>query len=293
MKRAAAVVLLVVAALAAGCTNTVRATRDLTLTLPWEEYRQVAVQVRNGAVELRSAPVDQIQLKIRKQVCGDTFAQAEEHLGQVEVFTGRDPQNADTFLVELRYPEELAGRNVGACVTIEVPQACAARIRTSNGAIRVAGLTGDVSLETSNGGVQADDVQGTLDARTSNGGIVARRVAGAVQARSSNGGIEALDVSGRCVARTSNGGIRLVAATAEAAQIELITSNGNIHASVPQPLAADMRCETSNGRVSVDLPKAVMQSIQASRTRFSGVVNGGGGKLVAETSNGSVTVDAR
>ncbi len=36
-----------------------------------------------------------------------------------------------------------------------------------------------------------------------------------------------------------------------------------------------------------------MQSIQASRTRFSGVVNGGGGKLVAETSNGSVTVDAR
>lgn len=293
MRRGSAVVLLVVAGWAVGCTNPVRATRDLALTLPWEDYRQVAVQVRNGAVELRSAPVDQIQLKVRKQVCGDTFAQAEEHLGQVEVFTGRDPQNADTFLVELRYPEELRHRNVGASVVIEVPEACAARVRTSNGAIRVAGLTGDVTLETSNGGVQADDVEGTLDVRTSNGGIVARRVSGAVEARSSNGGIEALDVRGPCVARTSNGGIRLVAATADAAQIELITSNGHIRASVPETLAADVRCATSNGRVSVNLPKAVMQSLQVSRTSFSGVVNGGGGKLVAETSNGSVTVDAR
>jgi DUF4097 and DUF4098 domain-containing protein YvlB len=289
----------------------VKATSDFAATHPWDGYKRVEVSVRNGAVELRSADVHEIKISGRKFAGGLTLAEAEANLAKVEVYAALSEQRADTFVVELRYPLELASKSVGAEVLIEVPEPCAADLTTSNGPVRASGLKDEVKLSTSNGAVRADgvvgrltvdtsngnadvdNVQGDATVSSSNGGLTVRGVQGRCVLSTSNGGIRAEDLSGDVEIKTSNGNIRLVAASGRAGRIDLRSSNGSIHASLPPDLAAQLRLRTSNGRVRVSLGQAALEPRECSRTRFEGTMNGGGGLVTAETSNGSITVDSR
>lgn len=293
MKRVALVFLPVLLLIASGCGTTVRATEQLTVNQPWVDYARVEVAVRNGGIELRAGDVDQIKISGRKYAGGPTQAEAEQNLDQVTVYVGARDGQPDTFLIELRYPEELRNKNVGADLVIVIPKPCAAKVETSNGGIRVEHMAGEVVLESSNGGVHALDVDGTVRAGTSNGGIEIERVSGGVTAKASNGGVTAQEVGGPCVLRTSNGAVRCVLAATAQGDIELRSSNGKIHATLPASLAAELKLSTSNGRVRVALGDAAVKIVDTARTRFHGVMNGGGSTVIAETSNGSITVDTR
>jgi hypothetical protein len=293
MRRVALVSLPVLLLIASGCGTTVRATEQITLNQPWANYTRVEVAVKNGGVELRAGDVDQIRISGRKCAGGLTLAEAEQNLDQLTVYAGASDAQPDTFLVELRYPEELRNKNVGADLVIEIPEPCAAKIATSNGSIRVEHMAGEVVLESSNGSLHALHVDGTVRAGTSNGGIEIQHVSGGVTAKSSNGGVTAQEVGGPCVLRTSNGDVRCVLAPTAQGDIELRSSNGRIHATLPASLAAELKLSTSNGRVRVALGEAAVKMVDTSRTRFHGVMNGGGDTVIAETSNGSITVEAR
>ena len=293
MKRVAVFPILVVAGLVAGCGTVVSATREFAFTQPWENYTRVAVKVRNGAIELRTAAGEQIRISGTKRVGGITLAEAEQNLDRLTLTAGGDASDPDTFVVELQVPEDLRNKSAGANLLIEVPKPCAARLVTSNGTIRVQDMSGEVVAESSNGSIYVKDVTGTVRAETSNGRIDLKQVAGDVDAASSNGSIVADGVGGACVLRTSNGDIRLISGSSAADRLEMRTSNGGIHATLPSALAAELKLVTSNGRVRVSLPEAAMKMVEAARSRFSAVLNGGGGLVVAETSNGSITVDAR
>jgi hypothetical protein len=293
MRRIALVCLPVLLLIASGCGTMVRATEQLAVNQPWAKYGRVEVAVKNGGVELRAGAVDQIRISGRKYAGGLTQAEAEENLDRVTVYAGARDGQPGTFLVELRYPEELRNKNVGADLVIEIPEPCAAKVETSNGSIRVEHMAGEVVLESSNGSLHALNVDGTVRAGTSNGQIELEKVSGGVTAKSSNGGITAQEVGGPCVLRTSNGDVRCVLAATAQGDIELRSSNGTVHATLPASLAAELKLSTSNGRVRVALGDAAVKMVDSSRTRFHGMMNGGGSTIVAETSNGSITVDAR
>ncbi len=278
---------------ATGCAPLVQATGDFSFTHPWQDYRRVVVRVRNGPVEVRSAPGDQISISGTKRVSGVTLAEAEQNLEQITIEAEPDPQHAETFRVEVRCPDELRNRSASVKLCVDLPHRCEAAVETTNGSIHVAGLTGEVVLESSNGSLRATDVQGALNAVTSNGRIEIRQIAGPVQARTSNGSIQVEGVGGQCTLRTSNGDIRLVADSTFRGPVELRTSNGSIHATLPTGLDAELRLSTSNGRVHVALGGATLKAAQASRTRFDAIMNAGGNLILAETSNGSIIVDGR
>lgn len=293
MKRVLLAPFVVMLVAVSGCASLVRATGPVSQSQSWDKFTRVEVRVRNGNVELRSGGVEQIKVTGQKYAGGATAAEAQANLDRVEIYTGAASEDPDTFLVELRFPEDLRNKSVGADLVIEVPKPCAAKVATSNGSIHVARLAGNVELQTSNGSVLAQDIQGPLKAGTSNGRIEIAQVDGDVTASSSNGGVTTQDIRGACVLTTSNGDIRAVAALSSGSRVELRTSNGSIHATLPASLAAELKLRTSNGRVHVTLADAALKDVDAAKTHYHAVMNGGGGSVVAETSNGSITVDAR
>jgi DUF4097 and DUF4098 domain-containing protein YvlB len=294
-----------------GCGQLVRATSDFAFNQPWNDYRRIEVQVRNGSVELRATDVTDVRVSGRKSVGGATFAEAEENLGKVTVEAVARADHPDTLRIEVNYPDELRSKSVGTDLVIQIPQPCAANVHTTNGRIQIECMAGEVELGTTNGRITARDITGTLHAKssngrieveavdgslvasTSNGRITAKGVKGPCTLGTSNGGIQAEEIEGDVKAETSNGNIRLAAVPPAGGKIDLRSSNGGIHATLPENLAAEYQLSTTNGRIHVSLGKAVMKMIDSSRRRFHAIVNEGGGTVSAQTTNGSITVESR
>jgi DUF4097 and DUF4098 domain-containing protein YvlB len=161
---------------------------------------------------------------------------------------------ADRVRLETKAPSG-EGRRVEVKYHVKVPASMSVRLRNSNGTVEVVALTG------------------TLNAETDNGTVSGRQLSGAVIASSTNGSVR-LEVDG-----VAPGGIR-----AE-------TVNGTIELTLPSSAEADVRATCVNGRVAVDGLK--MDGQETTRRRVEGRLNGGGPKVVLETTNGRIQLTGR
>lgn len=297
---------------AAGCGGTaIRATSPISIAEPWQKYTRVEVRTFNGAIDLQPGQVQDVTITGDKYATGATLAEAQQNLEQVEIYVGAASGRPDTLLVELRCPEAERQWNAGARLLIELPQSCPADVETSNGAIRVTRLEGDVVLRTRNGRIEVSNVNGPVRADSSNGAIEANDIAGKVEAHTSNGritvrhvpeaelhtsngAVAASDVSGSLSVRTSNGSIDASVAPPAGGHVYLETSNGGVHLNLPAALGADLRLVTrSHGWITAGLDENAFKATHRSRTRVEGSLNGGGCRVEAVTSNGSITLDTR
>ncbi len=161
---------------------------------------------------------------------------------------------ADLVRLETRAPTG-EGRRVDVTYRIKVPASVNVRLQNSNGTIEVAALKGTVKAETDNGTVVGRQLTGTVDANTTNGSV-------------------RLEVDG-----VASGGIR-----AE-------TVNGKVELTLPSGAKADVRAVCVNGRVFVKDLK--LDGPETTRRRAEGRLNGGGPKVVLETTNGSIQLTGR
>jgi hypothetical protein len=195
-------------------------------------------------------------------------------------------------------------------IEVRMPRNADLKIETSNGAVDVSTVDGEVSIHTSNGRVNAEHLSGTIDIGSSNGGITLNDMHGSVKAYTSNGVIKATGLEGRCWMATSNGGVNVdgrfesldiatgngsVVARAEpgskiSSGWNIRTSNAGVTLSVPKDLVATLDAGTSNGGISMDLPLTVQGAI--SNTRIRGALNGGGPEVSIRTSNASIRVNS-
>lgn len=158
-------------------------------------------------------------------------------------------------------------------------------LRTSGGRITVEGINGDMVLRTSGGRISINDVRGDVEARTSGGAIRAESIIGAASLRTSGGSIQARGISGNLEARTSGGSI-----TAELLSpdefVDLRTSGGSINIKIPRKMGYEL--DLKGNRVNVELNNF---SGRTERDRITGTIDGGGTKVSARTSGGSVNLD--
>ena len=272
----------------------VRAARDFSLSAPWQAYEQVIVHSRNGRVELTLADVSAIEIDGKLRVRGATQTQADANLDQLQIVAEADANDPKTFRIELKVPEALKRNSPGADFVIRLPGPCAVEVDTSNGAIRVVGLKGVIKLDTSNGAVHAEDIDGDLTVDTSNGRVVVANVAGKCVIDTSNGSVKVTQACGDLRVDTSNGTISVDAVPPANGTVILDTSNGSIDAKLPAQMSADLKLDTSNGRVSVDFGDIPVKIQHRSKTHVSASMNGGtGGRIVVDTSNGSITLRFR
>ncbi len=159
--------------------------------------------------------------------------------------------------------------------------------RTSGGSVRAEDIKGDVTLRTSGGSISLNEIQGSVEARTSGGRIVAENIAGDLDVRTSGGSITMEGVEGDVEASTSGGSIRAEILTPKD-YIDLRTSGGSITIEVPEGIGYDL--DLDGNRVRADLKNF---SGEYEKDEIRGTLNGGGTRVKARTSGGSVRFNYR
>lgn len=159
--------------------------------------------------------------------------------------------------------------NINVEVEIKVPSQFNLDINTAGGDIRCGGINGMAQLNTSGGDIWADKFSGNLAASTSGGDVYLFCNDAAIEAETSGGDIK-LEYAG------------------ENRGIDLSTSGGDIDIKLPNDFKAAIDLSTSGGDVSCSLKMSnVNKSYESS---LEGDLNGGGKKLIAQTSGGDITV---
>ena len=192
--------------------------------------------------------------------------------------------------------------NISISFVVYTPREMSSDLKTSGGHIETVGLKGKQQIATSGGHLQLSNLMGTVDARTSGGHIEIRDFEGEMSARTSGGHIDVENANGSINLRTSGGHIDLerTSGTVEASTsggsinadiasigqfVNLRTSGGNVDISVPEGLGLDL--ELRGSRVRTELKNF---SGKVERDEVEGSVNGGGPKVFARTSGGTVRI---
>jgi hypothetical protein len=175
----------------------------------------------------------------------------------------------------------------GVNMVLDVPPNLLLNLLTSNGAVRVEGLTREVLIKSSNGRVELRDTGKTkANLETSNSEVVLERFSGELKAKTSNGKIRVLQSSNvRLDLQTSNGDVQLEDVGLQnntSSRVE--TSNGLVQLEgIRASSGLTIRGNTNNARVEVDLPgfevRLEDQRFEALKTGFGMAV------LEARTSN--------
>lgn len=223
----------------------------------------VILRNTNGTVNVNSWGKEQIRIFAEKTVRARNQSQAERIMKEVEIIIERSP---DRIEIESDYPRSHRG----------------------------SGSFWDLFFGDSKGQISivyelTVPRQVQLDLKTTNGSIAVETVSGEVRVRTTNGSVKLLDTPGTVYARTTNGRIQAeITKFTEDDDIDLKTTNGAIKLYLPESTRADIRATTTNGSISTDFPLEV--SGRFTRKRLRGSINGGGGKIDLDTTNGSIRI---
>ncbi len=156
-------------------------------------------------------------------------------------------------------------------MTLKVPvNVTIGTVASSNGAIRVSGIKGDVILSTSNGAITVNQINGSVSAATSNGAIDIKGTTGITSIHTSNAAIsaEVRDISD---------------------DVTIDTSNGAITVYLNPQLNATIDASTSNARVAVQGITLNISLLQ--ETHVVGSLGTDGHRITIRTSNANVYID--
>ncbi len=149
------------------------------------------------------------------------------------------------------------------------------------------GANVEVFLE--NGPVDILEVSGNVEIRTANGAVVVDHVDGNVVARTTNRSIRVVDVLGDVQAETSDADISLRLSPPEDGVVSAVTTAGDISLSIAQTTAASLSLTAEEGVVSANLSGFELSNITTAGGLLQGVLNGGGGRIEARTTDGEIT----
>ncbi|HVT57737.1 MAG TPA: DUF4097 family beta strand repeat-containing protein [Thermoanaerobaculia bacterium] len=235
----------------------------------------LSVKNVNGAVTVEAWDRDEVHVEAVKKAQAGSDGEARRILRQIKIEVREE---AGRLIVETRMPghngllDWLAGegqRQASVEYHLQVPRRLDLDAETVNGGLRLSGIKGAARLASTNGAIDVAQVDGRLRLQTTNGGIKVSEAAGEVRAETTNGSV--------------NAQLNRVDGT-----LSFETTNGHIDITLPRDVRASIEAETANGNIHTDF--AVAASGQTLRRRLHGDINGGGGKLVANTTNGGIRI---
>jgi hypothetical protein len=211
----------------------------------------------NGKIEVEPSSGNTIDITALKKARGGSPEAAKAALERANIV---EDASSGRIRIETKMAGmsgiNLHGGNVQVEYRVKVPAGTEVKFTTVNGGIEITGLTGRITAETTNGGVTTRDVGGQLDASTTNGG---------------------LDID---LSRVAEGGVKLD------------FTNGGLKMRMPRDAKATISASITNGGISAgDLP--IETTGESSRRRLEGRLNGGGGRIQIEGTNGGITLSGR
>jgi Toastrack DUF4097 len=168
-----------------------------------------------------------------------------------------------------------------------------ADLKTSGGDIRIGPVTGDLKAQTLAGDIRAGAVSGSISVETSGGDIRVERVGASAGARTGGGDIILPSVKGGLEAQTGGGDVRVAIVTREVkGGVSIRDSGGDVTLTLPSDFRGEVSLEVRDGDAQETLIRSDFPEVALTRQhdsqRASGVLNGGGPKVVVQTHSGSI-----
>jgi DUF4097 and DUF4098 domain-containing protein YvlB len=272
---------------------------DFHYSYPLKSGGRLSVETFNGSVEVSGWDQETVD------VSGSKYGPTQEAADALKVAIDNSP---DAVSIRVTRPSDGRG-NRGARFVVKIPRAANVdHIFTSNGSIRTLDGSGPARLRTSNGMIRVEALRGSLDAQTSNGAVELIDIDGDVKAHSSNGHIHAEGMRGGLEAGTSNGGINARLAQVPAGRpVRLETTNSSVELSLPANFDSDIHASSSNGGIALHMSHQANAHVAArttnssissdfevrmqgefSKNRLEGDIGTGGRLIDLSTSNGSI-----
>lgn len=265
---------------------------------------KISVETSGGSIDVIGKNTDEVTVEMYVRKRGDYVKANEEDLKDWDILIFESNNQVTAQAKRKKKNGWNWGRNnPSVSFVVYTPKQSTSDVRTSGGSIEFLNLTGNQVGRTSGGSISAEGIQGDLEVRTSGGSISLREVEGSANARTSGGRIKAESITGNIDVRTSGGSISLEGINGS---VDASTSGGSINAEVTSPNGfIDLR--TSGGSITVAVPKgrgydldldgnrvrADLDNFQGEieKDEVKGSLNGGGVRIKARTSGGSVRLN--
>ncbi|MHC4618321.1 MAG: M56 family metallopeptidase [Planctomycetota bacterium] len=254
---------------------------------PFASGARLAVRGINGSINVSAAAEPECRIKATIKVETKNKEETRKLRDKVKIDVS---QVAESLSVEVQQPRLRRKQSVTVDFEITLPRQANLDLRTNNGSIDVADISGDIESRTNNGSLSAVRTAGNTRLRTNNGRINITKAAlapGAIKAN--NGSITCKEISGDLQANLNNGRVKVsYAKTApNVCSVSINTNNGDIDFTAPPNFSAVVEAQTRIGSIRTDLPLTVKGWLGKT---VSGTLGKGEGKLHLETSNGSIRI---
>jgi hypothetical protein len=243
----------------------------------------------DGAVEVRSWDRPEVLVQIEKR------GPDKESVSRIEILS---EQKGDVIQVEARHTKTRSPFvGVGFFVSpsakliASVPRNTNLTIRTSDGSVVVARITGRVEIRTGDGSVSVAETAGELLAETNDGSIHIEDVTGKVEARTGDGSIRISGTPSSLRARSGDGSVwlRIRNGATMTDDWMIATGDGSISVELPDGFAAQIEADPgSDGRVRNDLKLAGVTGGTREKRLLTGALGSGGRKLSIRTGDGTI-----
>jgi len=233
----------------------------------------VRIDISGGPITATIGPAGAVTLTLKQEIRASSEAEADELLSHFEISATQ--QGDEVKLIE-RSREKLAwlhqwNNAVHFRAELTVPANVRLDLDTSGGSITVHGETSAaLRANTSGGSITVDGGASDLDLDTSGGGIKVGRALGKLRAD------------------TSGGSIAVAYVGPAVTDVNLDTSGGGINVGVDPAAKLSLEADTSGGSVKVE--GLSFEASSREHSHADGPINGGGARLRADTSGGSIVV---
>ena len=251
------------------CSLNAKYEKTVHLSAPMASGSNLSAQTHNGAIKIIGADVSEcdVTAKIEARAITDEDAQkvAEETKVTLE-------PNGKGLIIKIARPSNMRNRSVSVSLDVTTPN------QTS------------LDLVTHNGGVKITDIEGKITATTHNGGVTTENTTGATRLKSHNGPITCRNMSGDAQLNSHNGSVKAYYSEAapSVCDISMTTHNGGIELIAPTDFSAKVDASTHNGSIDTNIAITIMGKF--SKSRLTGTIGTGEGKLHLETHNGSIKI---
>src|SRR3954468_4962724 len=210
------------------------------------------VENTNGMVEVLQGTGPKVEVSAEKIAKASSDQTAKDMLTKIEIVETVKP---DSVRLVTKTPKTFGAGGAEGKYTIKGPAGLRCHAGTTNGGIKLTGVSNDIEASTTNGGVNGEDLSGTIDASTTNGGVHL------------------------AFSKLAPGGLK-----AE-------TTNGGVSVSVPTDTKATISAHVTNGGFGVENLNVV--STEQNRHHIEGTLNGGGPRIELGTTNGGISLKGK
>jgi hypothetical protein len=245
----------------------------------------VRVETLNGRISVNSGGDGEVIATVTSRGSGTSQDAAQADLAKIDV--DFDQEGVEVTITAHRTDRPAALGNSGAHVEVTVPRGSSLDLRTSNGRIEAANVSGTIRAFTSNGSITTRGGNG-LDLDTTNAPISINNPIGPIEARTSNGPLDVIGATDALVTAQTTNATLTFSGSLEPGDHRFQTSDGDLTVSLPGDEVFRIEGSTSNGSVYTDFSPddlTVNNTTISGRTGFFRVAN-----VQAMTTNGDLRV---